>query len=126
MPTATWKVIRFLVLFFRRLKIVQTAGTGKTYIIACGGRALKQDMRSTTCSRNNYGLIAAAILSVGAQVAIIPYHRMSPRKDHGSISLRRSNAAQAERCSRAREFAGLRQSATFPRLRGEPSSVRLR
>ena len=46
--------------------LVGTAGTGKTYIIACGGRALKQVMRSTPCSHNNCGLIAAAILSVGA------------------------------------------------------------
>lgn len=78
------------------------------------------------CFLNNSGLIAAAFLSVGAWVSTIRCHRTFPRKDRGSTFPRKSNAAQAERCNRGRALAGLRQSATSPRRRGEPSSERPR
>lgn len=66
MPTATRKIIRFLVLFFRRLKSVQTAGTGKSALSPVGGECSSEICSDPLCSLNNCGLITAGFLSVGA------------------------------------------------------------
>lgn len=121
MSAVTWILIRHFVLFFRRLKTVQTAGTGKFVLSPEGGWALKRDMFCPLVLLNTSGLIAAAILSVKAWVSAIRCHRTFPRKDRGSTSPRRSNVAQAERCNRGRELANsIRKNSRFGLIRLGP------